>query len=66
MWKTLDGLSRYIVTPTVAKHRPFVWLEAGVCPDHQLIVIARDDDVTFGILHSRFPRGVVAPARHQP
>ena len=23
-------------------------------PDHQLIVIARDDDVTFGILHSRF------------
>jgi type II restriction/modification system DNA methylase subunit YeeA len=25
-----------------------------VCPDHQLIVIARDDDTTFGILHSRF------------
>jgi type II restriction/modification system DNA methylase subunit YeeA len=25
-----------------------------VCPDHQLIVIARDDDVTFGVLHSRF------------
>ena len=23
-------------------------------PDHQLIVIARDDDTTFGILHSRF------------
>ncbi|MDE0345710.1 MAG: class I SAM-dependent DNA methyltransferase, partial [Boseongicola sp.] len=31
-----------------------VWLEAGICPDHQLIAIARDDDVTFGILHSRF------------
>ncbi|MDE0032366.1 MAG: N-6 DNA methylase [Deltaproteobacteria bacterium] len=54
VWKALDGLSRYIVTPTVAKHRLFDWLEAGVCPDHQLIVIARDDDVTFGILHSRF------------
>ncbi|MDE0100881.1 MAG: N-6 DNA methylase [Bryobacterales bacterium] len=54
MWKTLNGLSRYIVTPTVAKHRLFDWLEAGICPDHQLIVIARDDDVTFGILHSRF------------
>ncbi len=54
MWKALDGLSRYIVTPTVAKHRLFDWLEAGICPDHQLIVIARDDDVTFGILHSRF------------
>ena len=25
-----------------------------VCPDHQLIVIARDDDATFGILHSGF------------
>ena len=54
MWKALDGLSRYIATPTVAKHRLFVWLDARVCPDHQLIVIARDDDVTFGVLHSRF------------
>ncbi len=26
----------------------------GVCPDHQLIVIARDADVTFGILRSQF------------
>ena len=54
MWKALDGLERYIVTPTVAKHRLFSWLDARVCPDHQLIVIARDDDTTFGILHSRF------------
>ena len=49
-----DGLSRYIATPTVAKHRLFVWYDARVCPDHQLIAIARDDDTTFGILHSRF------------
>ena len=54
MWRALDGLSRYIATPTVAKHRLFVWLDAEVCPDHQLIVVARDDDTTFGILHSRF------------
>ena len=54
MWRALDGLPRFIATPTVAKHRLFVWLDAEVCPDHQLIVIARDDDVTFGILHSRF------------
>ena len=54
MWKALHGLARYIVTPTVAKHRLFAWLDARVCPDHQLIVIARDDDTTFGILHSRF------------
>ena len=54
MWRALNGLPRFIATPTVSKHRLFVWLDAGVCPDHQLIVIARDDDVTFGILHSRF------------
>jgi len=54
MWAALDGLSRYIATPTVAKYRLFVWLDARVCPDHQLIVIARADDTTFGILHSRF------------
>ena len=54
MWKELDGLSRYIATPMVAKHRLFVWCDTRVCPDHQLIVIARDDDTTFGILHSRF------------
>ena len=54
MWRVLDGLSRFIVTPTVSKHRLFEWLKSGICPDHQLIVIARDDDVTFGILHSRF------------
>ena len=54
MWRALDGLARYIATPTVAKHRLFVWLDTRIRPDHQLIVIARDDDVTFGILHSRF------------
>lgn len=54
LWAKLDGLARYIVTPTVAKHRLFGWLHAGVCADHQLIAIARDDDTTFGILHSRF------------
>ena len=54
MWEAVAGLSRYITTPTVAKHRLFVWLDARVCPDHQLIVVARDDDTTFGILHSRF------------
>ena len=54
MWRALEGLSRYIATPNVAKHRLFVWLDARICPDHQLIVIARDDDTTFGILHSRF------------
>ena len=54
MWRALDGLPRFIATPRVAKHRLFVWLDARVCPDSKVIVIARDDDVTLGILHSRF------------
>ena len=54
MWAALEGLSRYIATPTVAKHRLFVWCDSRICPDHQLIVMARDDDTMFGILHSRF------------
>ncbi len=47
------SLSRFVVTPTVSKHRLFVWLLAPTLPDHQLIVIARDDDYAFGVLHSR-------------
>ena len=54
MWRALDVLSRYIATPRVAKHRLFIWCETSICPDCQLIVIARDDDTTCGILHSRF------------
>ena len=54
MWQALDGLPRYIATPTVSKYRLFDWFDVRICPDHQLIVIARDDDTTFGILHSRF------------
>ena len=54
MWRTLANLQRCIVTPETSKHRVFAWLDTRVCPDHRLIVIARDDDTTFGILHSRF------------
>jgi type II restriction/modification system DNA methylase subunit YeeA len=54
MWSTLGNIRRYMATPTVAKHRVYVWLSSAVCPDHQLIVIGRDDDTTFGVLHSHF------------
>ncbi len=54
MRRALAGLSRYIATPRVAKHRLFVWMPAAIMPDSQLIICARDDDTTFGILHSRF------------
>ena len=53
MRNALKGLQRYVATPTTAKHRLFTWLKAEVLPDHSLIAIARDDDYTFGVLHSR-------------
>ena len=54
MWRALERLSRYIRHINGRKTRLFVWCDSRVCPDQQLIVIARDDDTTFGILHSRF------------
>jgi type II restriction/modification system DNA methylase subunit YeeA len=52
--RAIEGLSRFIVTPRVAKHRLFAWLYPPVICDGQLVVIASTDDTTFGILHSRF------------
>jgi len=46
-------LGRYIATARVAKHRLFVYMDAATLPDGQLVVIARDDDYFFGVLHSR-------------
>ena len=53
MRAALSGLPRYISTPRVAKHRLFTWTDVRVCPDTRIVVIARDDDTSFGILHSR-------------
>ena len=53
MRRAVNGLPRFLVTPTIAKHRIFAWLDRSVLPDHQLIVFARADDYFFGILHSR-------------
>ena len=46
--------SRIIITPRVSKHRVFVWRHYRILPDSAVVAIARDDDTTFGILHSRF------------
>ena len=50
----LRRLQRFIATPVVAKHRLFVWLEPDCLIANLLDAIARDDDTTFGVLHSRF------------
>ena len=49
----IANVRRYIVTPETAQHRLFVWLRLPTLPDKNLIVIPREDDTTFGILHSR-------------
>ena len=54
MRAAIAGLPRFIVTPEVSKHRVFAWMTPPVVPDKNLVVIARSDDTTFGILHSRF------------
>lgn len=54
MRRAITGLRRFIVTPEVAKHRVFAWVVPPVVADKNLTIIARSDDTTFGILHSRF------------
>ena len=53
MRRAVSGLSRFIVTPSVSKHRVFVWLSGEAIPDHQLYVFAREDDYFLGVLHAR-------------
>ena len=53
MRSALGPLTRYIATPRLTKYRLFVWLPLEVLPDSQVVAIARDDDYTFGVLHSR-------------
>jgi len=51
--KAIQQLKRCIVTPEVAKHRVFAWMDTATVPDHKLHVIAREDDYFFGVLQSR-------------
>jgi len=46
-------LPRYIVTPRVSKYRLFIWVSTDTLADSATIVIARDDDYFFGVLHSK-------------
>lgn len=52
--QAMAGLTRAIFTPRVSKHRLFVWAPPSTVPDSAVVAIARDDETTFGILHSRF------------
>jgi hypothetical protein len=52
--KAISGLDRFIATSMVSKHRIFVWMPVIQIPENLCVVIARDDDFTFGVLSSRF------------
>ena len=41
------------IADTVSKYRLFSWLDGQTLADSATIVFARDDDYTFGVLHSR-------------
>jgi type II restriction/modification system DNA methylase subunit YeeA len=53
MRESIAGLSKFIVTPVLSKHRLFVSMWRPTLADKQLAAIARDDDYFFGVVHSR-------------
>lgn len=54
LFEATRGLAAVIATPLVSKHRVFVQAPSRFTPSNLVVAIARDDDTTFGILHSRF------------
>ncbi|PZR96554.1 MAG: class I SAM-dependent DNA methyltransferase [Stutzerimonas stutzeri] len=54
LFAAIGPLQQYIGTSMVSKHRFFVFLDKAILPENLIIAIARDDDTSFGILHSRF------------
>lgn len=52
MREALTSLSRFILSPRVAKHRIFAFVSGETLPDSATVAIARDDDYFFGVLHS--------------
>ena len=53
MFMALKGLSRYISVTRVSKHHLCAWTPPSVTPGDALVVVARDDDTTIGVLQSR-------------
>lgn len=52
MRKAIAGQFRYIATPETPTHNVFFWVDAKVVPDKNLIIFAREDEATFGVLSS--------------
>nr|WP_321442250.1 DNA methyltransferase [uncultured Hyphomonas sp.] len=54
LFAAAKNLNRFLVTPRVAKHRVWRWMHTACLPDSAVVAVVRDDDVSFGILHSLF------------
>lgn len=50
---SLARLERYLATPLAAKEPTWDWIDSNLLPDDSLLVVARDDDFTHGLLSSR-------------
>jgi hypothetical protein len=50
--KFVKGLSRYIATVYVSKHRFFIFLSADILPDDGLVAIGLDNGLSLGVLSS--------------
>jgi type II restriction/modification system DNA methylase subunit YeeA len=53
MRSAIKSLTRYIVTPRVAKHRIFIWVDSFSLIDSATFLFAREDNYFFGVLHSK-------------
>ena len=51
--EALKGVSRFIATSYVSKHRFFTFLDVAIAPDEPLVCIALDTPYALGILSSR-------------
>jgi type II restriction/modification system DNA methylase subunit YeeA len=54
MHAAVNHMTRSLATPHVSKHRLFVWIDSASVPSNLLIVVACEDDYSFGVLQSRF------------
>lgn len=51
--RALTGKDRCIVRSETSRQPVFAWMDTRILPSGSLITIAADDDLTFGLLHSR-------------
>jgi len=52
--RALSNVSRAILTPLTSKHRWFIFGSKVAFPDNSVVVIARDDWTSFGLLSSSY------------